>query len=52
MAAVTGAMSTVTDLVGSVFTAMTGNEFLVVFLAASMLGVGVSVFQRLRGAVG
>lgn len=44
------ATATVTTLVGDVFSLMTGNAMLVVFLAASMLGVGISMFKRVKRA--
>lgn len=50
METITAAMSTVTELVGTVFTAMTANAYLTVILAASLLGLGIGVFKRLRGA--
>jgi len=50
MTAVTGAISEVVTVIGEVFTALTGNALLVFFLAASVLGVGIGMFKRLRGA--
>ena len=52
LSAVTGAMSTLTSLVNSVFSMLTGNPLLVLFLAAGLLGVGIRVFTKLRGAAG
>ena len=45
---VTAVTETVLPLVTSVFTAITANPLLVVFLGASLLGVGIGVFRRLR----
>jgi hypothetical protein len=50
MAAVTGAISTVGDLVGGVFDIIIENPVLIVFLAAGLVGVGISIFRKLRGA--
>lgn len=38
----------VTDLVGEVFTVITGNPLLTFFLAVSVLGVGFRVFRQAR----
>ena len=48
MDAVTTAIDTVVTFVGKAFTAMTGNAYLTIFLAATMLSVGISVFRKLR----
>ena len=48
MEAVTSAMTTATGFMTTVFNAMTGNGYLVVFLAVTMIGVGVTVFRKLR----
>lgn len=48
MEAVTSAMSTATGFMTTVFNAMTSNGYLVVFLAVTMIGVGVTVFRKLR----
>ena len=50
IAVVTGAISNVVDVVGQVFTVMTGNAYLVFFMAAGLLGVGIGIFKRLKGA--
>ena len=50
MAAITGSVSTVTQMVGEVFNMITGNPLLSVFVAASLIGVGISVFRRIKGA--
>lgn len=50
LSAVTGAVSTVTDMVSQTFTMITGNPLLCVFVAASLLSVGISVFKRVKRA--
>lgn len=52
LTAVTSAADTVTTFVNKVFTMMTGNALLAVFMAASLIGVGIRVFRRLRRAAG
>ena len=42
--------STVTDLVGNVWTLMTSNPLLLTFLCVSLLGVGIGVFRMIKGA--
>ena len=44
------AISTLIELVGQVFTVMTANPLLVVFLAASLLTLGIRIFRKLKGA--
>lgn len=48
MEAVSTAIDTVVTFVGKAFSAMTGNAYLTIFLAATMLSVGISVFRKLR----
>ncbi len=50
LSAVIGATSTITTLVGEVFSMITANPLLCVFCAASLIGVGVSVFKRIKRA--
>ena len=50
MAAILASMTTITDLVTSVWELMTSNPLLSLFLAASLLGVGVGVFRRIKRA--
>ena len=50
MDAVIAAMSTITELVDSVFDVMTGNPLLTVFLAAGLLTIGISIFTELKSA--
>lgn len=51
MSAVLGSMSTVTQLMTSVWDMMTSNPLLTLFLAGSLIGVGVTVFKRVKRAV-
>ena len=50
MEAITTAIATVATVVGEVFQVMTGNPYLVFLLAASCVGIGISVFRRVKGA--
>lgn len=50
MSAVTAAMSTVIGFVSTVFDAMTSNQYLVIFMAATMICVGIRIFTKLRSA--
>lgn len=46
----TGAVSTITTLVGDVFDLIVSNPLLTVFAAASLLGLGISFFKRMKRA--
>lgn len=48
MEAVKTAMTTAVSFMSSAFDAMTANGYLVIFLAVTMIGVGVTVFRKLR----
>lgn len=48
MDAVKAAMTTAVSFMTSAFDAMTANGYLVIFLAVTMIGVGVTVFRKLR----
>lgn len=48
MEAVKSAMTTAVSFMTSAFDAMTANGYLVIFLAVTMIGVGVTVFRKLR----
>lgn len=48
MDAVKTAMTTAVSFMTSAFDAMTANGYLVIFLAVTMIGVGVTVFRKLR----
>lgn len=48
MDAVKTAMTTAVTFMTTAFEAMTANGYLVIFLAVTMIGVGVTVFRKLR----
>nr|WP_325296711.1 hypothetical protein [uncultured Dysosmobacter sp.] len=50
MSAVIGSMSTVTELMTSVWDMMTSNPLLTLFLAVGLIGVGVTVFKKVKRA--
>ena len=50
IAVVTGEISGVFDVVGQIFTVMTGNPYLLFFMAAGLLGAGIGIFKRLKSA--
>lgn len=50
MDAVLGAMTTLTSLLSSVWELMTSNPLLTLFLAASLLSVGVYAFRQVKRA--
>lgn len=50
MDAILAGTSTLTTLVGDVFKLMTANPLLCVFLAASLVGVGIGLFKKFKGA--
>lgn len=50
MEAIITAITTVTTVVGNVFTVMTGNAYLTFLLAASVVGIGIGIFQQVKGA--
>ena len=50
MAAVLASTETITSLVSSVWTLMTSNPLLTLFLGVSLLGVGVGVFRMIKSA--
>ena len=45
--AITSGVSTVTSVVGDVWTLMTGNPLIMVFVGAALLGVGVGIIRKL-----
>ena len=45
--AITSGVSTITDLVSQVWTIMTSNPLVMVFVGASLLGVAVAVIRKL-----
>jgi hypothetical protein len=48
MDAVKTAMTSAVSFMTTAFDAMTANGYLVIFLAVTMIGVGVTVFRKLR----
>ena len=50
LTSVTNAADTVTTFVSKAFTMMTGNPLLCVYLASSLIGVGIYKFVQLRRA--
>lgn len=48
MEAITTATTTVTTLMGNLFTVATGNEYLVVFMAVGLMAGVAGLFARLR----
>lgn len=48
MDAVKTSMTTAVTFMSTAFDAMTANGYLVIFLAVTMIGVGVTVFRKLR----
>jgi len=48
--AVMSSTSTLTTLMGNVWTMMTSNPLLTLFLAVAVLSVGVGVFKMIKGA--
>lgn len=44
---ITSGVSTITDLVSQVWTLMTGNPLVMVFVGASLLGVAIGVIRKL-----
>ena len=45
-----GSMDTLVDLTGEVWTMMTSNPLLTLFLAVSLIAVGVSVFRMIKSS--
>ena len=43
------AISSLMDIVGTVVTTITGNSTLMLFLGASLVGIGVGIFRKLKG---
>lgn len=50
MDSITAQLTTLTTLVGEVFTLITGNAYLCVFAAAALLGVGIRLFKKFKRA--
>lgn len=47
---ITTSVSTITTLVSNIFELMTSNALCIVFLGASLLGVGFMIFRRIKSA--
>lgn len=45
--AITSGVTTITDLVSQVWTIITGNPLVMVFVGASLLGVAIGVIRKL-----
>lgn len=45
--AITSGVSTITDLVSQVWTLMTSNPLVMVFVGASLLGIAIGVIRKL-----
>ena len=50
MTEITAGIETITTVVGSVFTMITGNPLLAAFAGAGLLAVGIGVFSAIKGA--
>ncbi|MBQ7002000.1 MAG: hypothetical protein IJN67_13345 [Oscillospiraceae bacterium] len=50
MEQITAGIETITTVVGSVFTLITGNPLLAAFAGAGLLVVGIGVFSAIKGA--
>ena len=50
LATIVGAASTVTEMTGNIFDMIVANPLLCVFCATSLIGIGISVFKRLKRA--
>lgn len=50
LAGVVSATDTVSSLIGKVFTIMTGNALLTVYLAFGLLGAAIRVFKKMKRA--
>lgn len=48
MDSVISATDTIASLLGKVWTIMTANPLLVLFLAASVLGIGLTIFRKVK----
>lgn len=44
---ITSGVTTITELVSQVWTLMTGNPLVMVFVGASLLGVAIGIIRRL-----
>lgn len=49
--AINAGVSSAVGLVGTAFTAITGNTVLCIFLGAALVKAGMSIFRSMKGAV-
>lgn len=49
MTEITAAITSLTGVMTTVVSAITGNPVLVLFLSASVIGLGVGIFKKLKG---
>ena len=49
--AINAGVSAAVGLVGTAFTAITGNTVLCIFLGVSLVNAGISIFHHMKGAV-
>lgn len=47
--AITNAIETLMSVVTEVISTVTGSPLLMIFLSASLVGIGVSIFRKLKG---
>lgn len=45
--AITSGINTITEVTGNVWTLMTGNPLVMVFVGAALLGVGIGIIRKL-----
>lgn len=50
LAPIVTAMGTLVEVMGEVWKVMTANPLLLVFLAASLFGVGIRIFKKVKSA--
>lgn len=50
LAPIVSSMTTLVDIMGEVWSVMTGNPLLVFFLGVSLFSVGIRVFKKVKGA--
>ena len=50
LAPIVTAMGTLVEVMGEVWKFMTANPLLLVFLAASLFGVGIRIFKKVKSA--
>lgn len=47
--AITNSVSTATGVAGSIIEFVTGNPLLMLFLGLAFVGIGISIFKKLKG---